>query len=403
MKIAIAPWVWNTSEENFPPFWDAPEADRCIGGRLDMRSVPECSQIGGEPTARGGLFVYNQTPALLNILDSGEDIPFSKRLDLKNILSITGDVSLSPANTIDFIVWFCLTQADPTGQNRWKPLRGSRKSPPRLILGNQEVWRGKLTDVIKNTIDVFRADYAELKNELSIEQIRKITGAAMVSLFGRMGDNLLEPLLGEDASDGWSKPSTTITESFPGSSDTLGGDLTWTETQGDWDNVSGEGQPQTIGTRSDARAEDVLSSSNHYSQVTVTTLEANASAHEIGPAARFAASARTYYSLELRESSGRFALIRTSSGSRTGINTSITITKSLPEAYKLKVDGTSLDGYQAGTLRVSGTDLIITSGVRCGLYGILNTGGTIGQVSVDNFEASDLEVTPDFLPRILMY
>jgi hypothetical protein len=282
MQIGVAPWQWNTDDPDMP-YWDAPEADKCIG-RLDLRSFPECGQYGGTPAKRGGIFPYNTAPALLNTLDTSVGIPLAKRIDLRKTWEIPGDVSLSPANPIDFIVWIFNTQADPTGQNRWKPLRGSRRNPPSLYLAGKEVWEGRLTGdsqfsnaVLDNTIAVFKADYARLKSEgVPIEHLRKVTGAKMLSLWGRMGDDVLEPLLGPNASDGWGVPSSEIIDTFVEAGDTALASHDPTPTDwGGWTIIDGgftviaatDDVDSTDAGASIARADYAMSSDGHYSQI----------------------------------------------------------------------------------------------------------------------------------------
>jgi hypothetical protein len=393
MQIAVAPWQWNTDGPDWP-YWDAPEADKCIG-RFELRSLPECGQYGGAGAKRGGIFTYNTAPALLNTLDTAVDIPLAKRLDLRKTWEIPGDVSLSPANPLDFIAWCKLTQGDPTAQNRWRSKRGSRRYPPKLTLAGQVIWQGKLEDVIDNTIAVFKADYARLKSEgTPIEHLRKVTGAEMLSLWGRMGDDLLDPLLGPYASDGWSRPSTIIIDAFTDTNGTLiqnhtptGGGFTWSLQAGGCDIQSNEAN-DTSAAGTHVRAELDFSTDGHYSEMDVVV------GTYAGVHVRWdSTSVNTNYLWRNNSSTGDNEYYKQVTGSYTKLwNAAQTVSR----PYTAKIEVTEADDHTGsidGTAKMSSfSDNSLTGYLRTGFH-LRNTNDR-----GDNYEAGDLGAAASVVP-----
>lgn len=190
----------------------------------------------------------------------------------------------------------------------------------------------------------------------------------------------------------------TITESFPGSSATLGGDLVWTETQGTWANVSGVAQLQTTGGVEDARAESALSTDDHYAQLAVTALGTGTNPVWLGPAVRFAAAARTYYVTFPYQGDDKQYIEKIVTGTETALgSTAITVT--IPGTFKISADASLVTGYQDGTQRVQVTDTAITGNLRTGIAGYCSSSSWYP--SGDNFQASDLVAGAAFVPKFI--
>lgn len=180
-------------------------------------------------------------------------------------------------------------------------------------------------------------------------------------------------------------PTTTIAESFnTADSGTLGPDLSWTETANDMIIVSNECYAFAAGGASGAiaRAEHDLSSDDHYAQVTITALNASATA---GAICRFNSSSNQFYFGALNNGDDKAYLYKYDSGF-TLLNTPPVVTPSIPEVWKSSADGSTVSVYQAGTLRDSVTDTSLTGSVRCGIFFYDASGGS----TVDNFVAEDI-------------
>lgn len=180
--------------------------------------------------------------------------------------------------------------------------------------------------------------------------------------------------------------SGTITESFPGTSTTLGGDLTWTEVGGVWSNASGQASMDSDSyVTCTARVGNDLSSANHYAQVIAVSLDATESG--FGPAVRFSPSAATCYGAFCYVSGSTYAigLCEITAGSWADLASASLVTYA-NQTYKCAVDGSTLTGYQDGVQKVQTTDTSITGNVRTGLCGFKATGPVLG----DTWEASEL-------------
>lgn len=185
----------------------------------------------------------------------------------------------------------------------------------------------------------------------------------------------------------------TITESFnKADSTTLGPDLTWTEIQGDLQVVSNRVRCVSTGTGCGARADSDLASADHYAQVAIRV---NATVgHGGGPFVRKDSSATiTFYMLWIDYNGVyRYTFYKCVSGTLTAIGATTNLgSYALGDVFKLSVSGTTLSGYQNGSLLATRTDSSISSGTRCGVR--LYAGGGAPDVAAavaDDFEAGDL-------------
>lgn len=182
---------------------------------------------------------------------------------------------------------------------------------------------------------------------------------------------------------------TTITESFnTADSDTLGPDLTWTETAGDLDIVSNVASLTTTLSDSFARAESDLAGGDHYTQASIVTLTQEAWA---AVCVRFASAATTGYLAYMINDTGsdRTEIWRfDGAASFTGPLRSTTETFSLPDTIYLEINGSTLqckfNGVNSGA---SVTDATYSGQTRTGLSGYTD-GATRAQW--DSFQAADL-------------
>ena len=390
--IYIAPgWVWNTRDPDMQPgYWQMPRAD--IGlGVLDLRTLP---QMGSPGILNGPCF------AVLSERDDkvGEYLGSWKesfrdgdetRLTVSRMLGID-KIPSTIDNPMALLLYLLTREADPTGQTRWKPLRVGRRRQLRLRIAGQEYTErvDEAHPTFTNTIEVFKTDYRRNKAEgIPAGVFQRWTGSEVLKLYGRLDAELAEQILPpEFSTEGLRVPETVLTETFPGTSATLGGDQTWTEVDGTWANSGGVGTHNSNSTLDDARLEADLSSDDHYVQVDIISLS---NPGWLGPAARFAPAARDYYVTFPYTADNKQHLRKVINAVETDIATAVAITISLTETYKIQCgDDDIIRGYQAGVERItSSTETSITGNLRIGVASFALAPGVN---SFDNFEAGDL-------------
>jgi len=180
-------------------------------------------------------------------------------------------------------------------------------------------------------------------------------------------------------------PETTYTESFPGTSATLGGDQTWTEFSGTWENVSGVGSHTSdINTRC-AICDSALSTDDM--RVEVSILTSSASYAYRGPIGRMPSGAFTGYSCLSRPEINDYYGQRIVSGVFTDIITSeLSGSVSTPTTDAVVIDGDQIEIFQGANSRGSTTDTNIAGNVRGGI-GVYAENLT---VTFDSWRAEDL-------------
>lgn len=384
MRYALAPWVWRLSPY---PHWEPPAG---AVGSIDLRSAAACGSAGGTPGF--GLACFDSGLIGSDCVDLGTDLEGVlsgvQKAAWKSVLGLTSLASLDLRGALaETLTLYC----DPANVERFGPLVPNHKRQMEIYLAGRCIYSKPFNigqDEASAIIELHRREYRELaalaeagKLKDSVHHLRVLDDLGKKYGVSRPQDVFvpddmpkLDPVLRE----------TTITESFnKADSDTLGPDLTWTEVAGDIDVFSNRARASTSGAIFSARAESDLSSADHYSQVSVVTL--NTGGH-IGPCARFATAANTYYRVVPYDGDSKMYLSKIVAGVETHIGTAAAITISLPQLYKAEISGSTLKGYQAGVERRSETDTSISGGTRCGIGGY--TGADIS--SVDSFEASDL-------------
>lgn len=181
------------------------------------------------------------------------------------------------------------------------------------------------------------------------------------------------------------EPSTTHTETFPGTSTTLGGDQAWTEVSGSWENVSGVGSHTPDSDTRFARCESVLSTDDM--RVEVSIMSSSAQNAYRGPVGRFAASESTMYSEISRPEISDYYGQRITAGSSTDIITSeLYGSITLPSTDAIVIDGDQIEIFQGANSRGSTTDTNITGNLRAGMGAYAES----STVTFDDWVASDI-------------
>lgn len=445
----LAPWEWVTPIDRSEPFWDAPFSDLRTG-TLDMRTLPQQGTAGG--VGMWGFFAYSETPPLpwpVGMTCYKEDLtrPLTQleqdtiliRLNI-SVMSVIPNQSLG-----EMIPDLFLNHADPAGQTRWKPIRGTPRSGADIKFGDVTFLNGKVTEshpAFQNTLAVRLADYGrnaripdtltgvakgrwvqgfltggERQDGITLTEaearlrwqavLERWTGHDMLVLHGRRGDDLLPLYVPQEYIDAGHKqrqPTTTFGDTF---TDTDGVSLDahtptgpnagtgWTEVVGTaleiQENLCSAAGAVTVS----ARLDDSLSSDDHYSQadVDISTGGDTSNDPRIGMAVRYAAAATTYYFGDARQSTS-FAhrIYKMVAGTPTVLATGTAAVAPAEGLLKVQVDGSDLEIFWDGVSQVTVTDTAITGNLQPGL----DRTTSINRTSTwDNFEAADLAAAPE--------
>lgn len=440
----IGPWRWESSLE---PHWASPVGFAA----LDLRTLPMMEQQGGTPGLGLFWGSGVITDSEYTLVGQGSFYDIKPGRVARDRIPKRAGYTLKGDDLVGIILDLFTDGADPTGQESVKPLMPGMNGRCVLRCGFQShnlrmrrghghwgIARDLLRGDLKRHILAGRTEAAELRalasavNGLNWQQVansndpvilahrrllmwlrnRPLTVAGAVTFLGAMADRrerqyrkILDFTLGkyridkadwrdlcpQDIVDELDPPEphdTTITESFNTTdSDTLGPDLTWTETAGDWDVVSNQAS-LVSGVPADARAEQDLSSDDQYAKVTAGTMQ---SAGLIGSCVRFSASARTYYCYRLGSSVSSNSLHKRVAGTFTNLANGGAA--STGQEIKVDADGSSITGYANGSVAAGPvTDTAITGNTRTGIGGNANSTQTI-----DDFEAADLAADPGII------
>lgn len=387
MRFWLGPYVWSPTHAE--GVWLPPAGS--LGG-IDLRNETQC----GTPVVPLGVALFGTANAMnlgagYDNLGTDPDVVLTaaQKTGWRTKLLLP---QAPAALTLRDLLWETLTiQADPTGVDRCRPLvplvqgagwecwlAGARLRRQPFDAGRPE-WAP--------VVDQLRREYrrirqACLNGTMPPEHYRKVCGYWVRKY--RLDYRAFQP--GDLPDEPDLPPSTTITESFnKADSDTLGPDLTWTETEGDQDVVSNTCEFQN-NAANDARAESDLSSADHYCQVTRPNGSGSDTSYA-GPCTRFAAAATTCY--VLADYLSVFQMYKLVAGTLTALGAGVAITRADNDTYKLTNNGTTLTSRQNGVDKETITDSAIAGNLRCGVKGFWGGGGA-AKARVDLFEGADL-------------
>ena len=311
----------------------------------------------------------------------------------------------------DVLAHLLTTHADPTNTDAPKPLtpdHGGRLDV--WILGSRH-WRHKFdpgSPYCSCTLDLLRRDWKRCKKEshdradamdpqkftpTQIAHARNLYRRVAGSFEKETGCQAFVLTQSDKEEDQPHKPETTITESFPGTG-MFGGDLSWTQTTGSFDNDGDKGRLTTVdGTFCNARADSDLSSANHYAQVLAFDGGAGSpvlSGITVGAASRFHGSAATFYHAEAYADeflAEEARLRKCEAGSETALDATA-VTLNIPCTMKCQASGSSISYYFDGSLVDTVTDTAITGNTRAGVTS--RDPSLVGFNKFDSFEAADV-------------
>jgi hypothetical protein len=357
-NLFLGEWVLHPETRDSLGFWGAP---------LDVSRG--YTSLGDDPLAR--MSVANRTTMAVSLG--------------------LNPISLPDSNLADILAHFILgTLADPTGASAVKPLRFGRNGL-RLYLNGELVLNESLSRNHPNfdaTLAVRLVDYRNSKAAgASLEALQRWTGHDMQTLYGHMGDDLLEALVPpEFQGDGWRNPRTTISDDFNrANADSLGAN--WTERAGDWDIFSNKCRKESGATAQNVAYHNTqLSTADYYVQAVVTPNHTNQHRGVVARRVDFSTSDSNFYSAILTTNGTKIMLYKRVSGGDTLLE-SLDFTYVVGNNYlvRIEVEGSTIMSFVDGTPYSEVTDTALSA---IGFAGIHN--GATNDEDWDDFEAGDL-------------
>lgn len=375
--------------------WRAPHPD--VIGVLDLRTIPQMSEIGG--LARGvGIFVY-RTPHPGALIDLGQDIQrhmrTTDRTGLTQLQSLPA--SALPRGQIRDVIWSLFTNlSDPEGLTGPRPLMPTRAGNVELYLGGFGVIKRQRFDPHDleqslPVLDALRLEYRRIREETlrgripnRDPQFHRRYLSALVEKYHLPFEAFIPPDLPRETP---LPHGTELDESFDqANSSTLGPDLTWTEITGDdWETISNKAEDKVNNIQA-ARAEHDLSTIEHQAQADCTW-ETAGSSQQVGTCVRFAAAAETFYSATGHANENQDILYKAVAASYTRLLETAHTIGAETLLCKTTIDGSTLTG-NIGASETSVSDTAIVGGTRTGMWSFNNQGSSSGH-KVDNYHAED--------------
>lgn len=440
MYYALHPFVWNADSPT-NSFYHIPNAV----GLVDLRNLPDQGSPG--VLGRYAFAAFHDKPPHSDAVHLGESLSADWSQQLQSSLSL-GEEFTKP--TLTDQLWEYLTVfADPTGQQRVKPILPTNRNELELHLGGHSLLKRQLFDTqahpsASNVLAVERADLERcrqsgletqgvLQREGLTEEVAlaRFTGLRVLSrtdpdvkqsdqyktlarilsltppdhhrcvLSALMEKYHCEPGLFSDYPP--LPHSTTITEDWNcANADSPNCDLNWTELESaDFDIISNEishtetGEDLGKGLRVDTN----LASVDHYSEASCKTTITSGSAY-YGVACRMSTSANTKYLGFLDKTDTAFSR-KVVTGTHTNIATPA-FAHSSDTFYKVKVklNGSTITVDVDDAEKTSDTDTAITGNVRTGLMSsVANSTDNV----FDNFTGADLAAAATFTPHISIF
>ena len=367
-------------------------------GTLDLRNIPQQSDMKGEGYGFFALDRAASLPAGSTLFGydlNSAPLPGSVADAIVKLNLRPGD--LDPAAPLLFDGVLILTSlADPTGQNRVKPVMPTDGKLVILLGGHSPIWQEPFQygphPHTAQVRAVHQHDYAEFKKEKARGRDPDQHKRVLDWLAKHYGADYRE-FLGKEPDLGRLPHKTTLSDDFTrADADAMGSSSegwSWTEVLSDIDIVSNAAKNGASAAAS-ARAESDLSSANHYCQATCTIVTSTNAYVRV--AVRFAAAADTMYVGGHRDNAtDEYEISKVVAGAVTQLFVAGTGTGDGPFVDKLTASGSALTLDVDGVQKISNTDTSITTGTRCGIR-TGNPGGA-NRAVWDNWSAADLGPT----------
>lgn len=416
--VYVGSWEWYIDEGDSEGYWAAPIFDSVLG-ILDLRSITDMGQKGrfeGDSICCG-VFVYDR-PILSSDLGLDLELIFQGGFvnpDIKDVLITKLDFvdSFSPfSSTFEDMLWEIFTvHSDSTGLTGPKPIIPERDLGLRLYLYGisvdgraikEKIIVPEVSEEWQYIVKGIQEDYRELRESLTNEKL----GMWLSLQSDKYNIGNYESFKPEEFRDDGIvsvEPKTTIQDDFnrgdgslnnsEATIDSVGQGWTWSVLVASINISSNIVVGVSAGVDTVARAEEALSSADHFSQVDIVSMGASSLVN--GPGVRIHESDITLYSAWSRPNtsvSHRFEKFVTGTRSElTGANESPAPT--FPGEAKFDIEGTTLTYFYEDVQKIQITDSSISGNLYTGLT--LRGSAT----SSDNFMASDgLDPTPTPTP-----
>ena len=385
MEHYLVRWEWDTTDL----FWHVSGAS----GLFDFRSLTEC----GTPAGPEGLaFAWFPTtisrPGAVHLGDDINQLTGLQKSAFESELGIRGG-ALPSGSLLEALMEALSLHCDPTGVAAWKPLIPSSQTRDIGFFKNYpaRIRRRRIRPVTApewpNIRDVHRADYRRMRED---------------SIAGRVGTDhhrrYLQTLLdkypsatrGEfipgDLPDEEPLPrGTTHTDNFNG-----GDQLTWTDVQETWINVSNLIEVDANGAA--RRAEHDVASDDMFAESKIVS-DGQFNVGVPGPAIRFSASATTFYHSGHRDNTSAHFVIKVVTDTPTFLDDG-GAGATMGLVARIEINGSDWEAFYDGTSVLTGTDTAISGNVRGGLA---TSGGLVDQ-QMDDFKVEDFGASLPFQP-----
>lgn len=401
--VCLARWEWITGEDG-GPYWNAPFASDRIG-TLDLRSIPEHAP---GPVAQGWAFFSYDTPmGATGMACYGGNLDRGMTTAQANTIAIvlgldSGDIRAR--NMRDILVELLIHEADPTGVDRWKPVQLTRRGLTIQLAGFGQIYGERFSETgasMQNTLDIRWADYRRHKAAgVETDVLRRWTGHEAESLFGREPTSRdLERLIPtEHRGDGYLAPATTFGDTFNRADNVDLNDVDTGKTKdggaGTWQWVEDTGNAdidtnqvvKDSGDKTYIRANDSLSSDDHYSEIDIITNPSGSDRQSV-MARMDSGGATTFYRGNLRGTNDEVQLIQIISGSESQLGSNAAVTVSVPDKITVTADGSTIEVSWNDVVQISETDTGITGNLQAG-FGFGDSDPEAAEL--DNWFASDI-------------
>ena len=416
MQYALAPWSWNTDDQEANPnhFWDIQDSV----GLIDLRTVPEMGTPG--PVAQGFGFAAfpNLTPLPPGSIPLGDGLSRSLTQRQKNNVKAAFSLgeNIVAADLLGVIRELLVQHADPTGQARLKPLLPTVNGRMEMHLGGHSQVLSEIYDPTAHplVLELVQEDYRQVREETLGRMARGISNRdpqfhrrylqALVEKYGRWFN--WEELIPSDLPRETPLPhGTTLQDTFVETSDTSldahtatgpNSGFSWAEVEGDYLVVAATDRAEDQSTSDNsARAESDLASADHFSENDISRSSGGGS-RRAGAATRFAAAATTYYRFVIALEDDEYQIAKVVTGTKTELFSAVHDGDPDPDDINTvqgKSNGSTQELFFDAVSKLSGTDTAITGNVRAGIYSRNNA-----TYRHDNFKAEDVAAAGISIP-----
>lgn len=394
--------------------WTLPKS---VVGSIDLRPLSAQATAGGPP--QGYAFVTSIQPIGTVIAHCLNFTREGATAAMRDAWEAIMDYRPSGDNLVDLIRDQLTNGSDPSGENGPKPLMPTTANTLEMWVGGhsrvytEQFQLGKHPH--SNRVrDVLRATVRSAFGDGTTQHYRKVLGDMVLKYRLKRGQwmdlvprdlrrYVLHPLL----------PSTNIADTFDRPNDqdlnasnsgkTLDGAAgTWL-----WADVSGDPRiagndswaPTTNSTICTSRADQDLSTDDHFSEILIGTASASGGARYAAVCARFEAAADTWYGA-YQENFGAAAgdldlrIVKNVAGVLTVLGSALG-NQTVLGLKRISCNGSTLESYSGGVLVESITDVSLTGQLRAGL-GALNSNWRIS-----SWQAEDLAVAAAYARQLV--